>query len=133
MNNMKKSVAVTVGALLAGGMSVQAASANPFSYSDLGSGYQQEQSKEREAKCGEDKKAEMKEKAKEAKCGEGKCGEEMKAKMKEKAKEGKCGEGKCGEDMKAKMSEHQHEKKAEKAEEGKCGEGKCGEGKCGGQ
>lgn len=83
MNNMKKSVAVTVGALLAGGMTLSA-TANPFSYSDLGPGYQQEEQKEREAKCGE-----------------GKCGEEHKAKMKEKAdekaKEGKCGEGKCGE------------------------------------
>ncbi|WP_417683079.1 hypothetical protein [Pseudidiomarina aquimaris] len=54
MSNMKKSMAVTVGALLAGGLSMQAA-ANPFSYSDMPSGYQQEQSKERESKCGEGK------------------------------------------------------------------------------
>ena len=115
MNNMKKSVAVTVGALLAGGMTLSA-TANPFSYSDLGPGYQQEEQKEREAKCGEEHKAKMKEKADE-KAKEGKCGE------------GKCGEGKCGEEHKAKMKE----KADEKAKEGKCGEGKCGEGKCGGQ
>jgi len=93
------------------GTSIANAADNPFSMTELSSGYMVADSKE--GKCGGEKKAE------EGKCGEGKCGGEKKA------KEGKCGEGKCGGEK--------------KATEGKCGEGKCGgekkatEGKCGGE
>ena len=80
------------------GTSVANAADNPFSMTELSSGYMVADSKEGkcgEGKCGGEKKAE-----------EGKCGGEKKA------EEGKCGEGKCGGEK--------------KAEEGKCGEGKCG-------
>ena len=80
------------------GTSVANAADNPFSMTELSSGYMVADSKEGkcgEGKCGGEKKAE-----------EGKCGGEKKA------AEGKCGEGKCGGEKKAK--------------EGKCGEGKCG-------
>jgi len=53
------------------GTSVANAADNPFSMTELSSGYMVADSKE-------------------GKCGEGKCGGEKKA------KEGKCGEGKCG-------------------------------------
>ena len=69
------------------GTSVANAADNPFSMTELSSGYMVADSKEGkcgEGKCGGEKKAE------EGKCGEGKCGGEKKA------KEGKCGEGKCG-------------------------------------
>ena len=49
---------------------------------------------------------------------------EMKDKrdMKDKAKEGKCGEGKCGEGKRGDEMKHEKsEKKGEKSEEGKCG------------
>jgi len=85
------------------GTSVANAADNPFSMTELSSGYMVADSKEGkcgEGKCGGEKKTE------EGKCGEGKCGGEKKA------EEGKCGEGKCGGEKKAK--------------EGKCGEGKCG-------
>ena len=80
------------------GTSVANAADNPFSMTELSSGYMVADSKEGkcgEGKCGGEKKSE-----------EGKCGGEKKA------EEGKCGEGKCGGEKKAK--------------EGKCGEGKCG-------
>ena len=85
-------------------------SSNPFSMSELNSGYMQvADSHMQEGKCGGDKTT------KEGKCGEGKCGGAKKESM----------EGKCGGDKGTK--------------EGKCGEGKCGgakkesmEGKCGG-
>jgi uncharacterized low-complexity protein len=89
------------------------AAENPFTMSELSSGYMVADS-HMEGKCGEGKCGGDKAK-KEGKCGEGKCGGEkaMKDDCKDKAKkEGKCGEGKCGGD------------KAKK--EGKCGEGKCG-------
>ncbi len=73
---------------------------NPFSLTEISSGYM------------------VADKA-EGKCGEGKCGE---AKAKDtKEAEGKCGEGKCG-------GEKSHEAKdgGKKTGEGKCGEGKCG-------
>ena len=85
------------------GTSVANAADNPFSMTELSSGYMVADSKEGkcgEGKCGGEKKTE------EGKCGEGKCGGEKKA------EEGKCGEGKCGGEKKAK--------------EGNCGEGKCG-------
>jgi len=53
------------------GTSIANAADNPFSMTELSSGYMVADSKE-------------------GKCGEGKCGGEKKA------KEGKCGEGKCG-------------------------------------
>ena len=77
------------------------AAENPFSMSELSSGYMVADAHAAEGKCGEGKCGEGK-KAK----AEGKCGEGKKAKA-----EGKCGEGKCGEGKKAE------------------GEGKCGEGK----
>jgi uncharacterized low-complexity protein len=77
------------------------AAENPFSMSELSSGYMVADAHAAEGKCGEGKCGEGK-KAK----AEGKCGEGKKAKA-----EGKCGEGKCGEGKKAE------------------GEGKRGEGK----
>ncbi|MDX1705134.1 hypothetical protein [Pseudidiomarina sp.] len=127
MNNVKKSVSIAVGAMMASAAGVSAATASPFSYSELASGYQQQShqqvpDKHKEGKCGGERKEEMKDKAKEGKCGEGKCGETHKAEMKGHAEEMK---GKAEE-----MKGHAEEMK-DKAEEGKCGEGKCGEGKCG--
>ena len=79
---------VVVGAL---GASVAQADANPFSASDVASGYLQlAEGKCGEGKCGEGKCGESKDEGKDA---EGKCGG---AKDDGKAGEGKCGEGKCG-------------------------------------
>jgi uncharacterized low-complexity protein len=77
------------------GTSIANAGENPFSMTQLSSGYMVADS--HEGKCGEGKAAEEGkcggDKAKaEGKCGEGKCGAD-KAKH-----EGKCGEGKCGAD-----------------------------------
>jgi len=83
---------------------------NPFSNTELASGYNFDHAKDQKAggegKCGEDSKA-----CKEGKCGEGQCGEQC-GNEKEGGKgsmikpdenkahgEGKCGEGKCGEGM----------------------------------
>ena len=99
------------------GSGMATADQNPFSMTELSSGYMvadKHEGKCGEGKCGGDKAK----KAMEGKCGEGKCGGD-KAK---KAMEGKCGEGKCGGDK-------AREKTKEKA---KSMEGKCGEGKCGG-
>ena len=108
-NNSMKPLAIALGATFVtslAGTSVVNAAENPFSMTELSSGYMVAA----EGKCGEGKCGEgMKDKA-EGKCGEGKCGEGMKG-----SAEGKCGEGKCGEGMKDKAQE-----------EGKCGEGKCG-------
>ncbi|WP_408953262.1 hypothetical protein [Lysobacter sp. Hz 25] len=127
---IKKPIALAIGATLLGGLSL---SASAFAMSDLSQGYllgaQQappaaekaadakaaaDTAKHAEGTCGADKKAKEgscggDKKHAEGKCGEGKCGADKK-----KAGEGKCGEGKCGADKK------------------KAGEGKCGEGKCGG-
>jgi len=100
-----KPLAIALGAAFItslAGTSVANAAENPFSMSELSSGYmvaEMAEGKCGEGKCGGDKaKAEGKcggDKAKaEGKCGEGKCGGD-KAEAKEKA-EGKCGEGKCG-------------------------------------
>jgi len=101
-NTLKNPLALVIGATLASGAFVTAQAENPFSSTELSSGYMQladastaTAGKTEEGKCGGEKT----EKAEDGKTEEGKCGE------------GKCGEGKCG--------------------EGKCGEGKCGEGKCG--
>ena len=103
---VKNPLALALGAAFVtslAGASVANAAENPFSMTELSSGYMVADS--HEGKCGEGKCGGEK-KAKEGKCGEGKCGGEKKA------MEGKCGEGKCGGEKKAK--------------EGKCGEGKCG-------
>jgi uncharacterized low-complexity protein len=85
------------------GANVANAAENPFSMTELSSGYMVADSHE-------------------GKCGEGKCGGEKKM-------EGKCGEGKCGEGMKKMEGKCGGEKKME----GKCGGEKSMEGKCGGK
>jgi uncharacterized low-complexity protein len=89
-------IAAIVGAALVGSLSAMnvAAGENPFTASQLDSGYMQLASSHggEEGKCGEGKCGGEKE-------GEGKCGGEKEG-------EGKCGEGKCG---------------GEKEGEGKCG------------
>lgn len=129
MKAMKKSVSVAIGALLVNAAGVTA-SANPFGFTELPGGYQQEQQQQKqEMRCGGNKDAK---KAKEGKCGEGKCGEgkcggDEAKEHAEKHKEGKCGEGKCGGDKAMeKMDDKAKERMSEKAKEGKCGEGKCG-------
>lgn len=121
-NKSLKSILFT-GSIVAGSLlSVNTASANPFSFTDLGSGSQLRtalldnlvsQKYNLDLSCGEKSKDNSKNenKTKEAKCGdsktsEHKCGgkndsttmktKDMK-KMDDKSKEGKCGEGKCGE------------------------------------
>ena len=113
--SVMKPLAIALGATFItslAGTTIANATENPFSMTELSSGYMV--AEKAEGKCGEGKCGEGK-MQKEGKCGEGKCGE---GKMK---KEGKCGEGKCGE---GKM----------KGTEGKCGsaEDKAKEGKCGG-
>jgi uncharacterized low-complexity protein len=141
---IKKPLALVLGATLIGGLSL---SASAFAMSDLSQGYllgaQQappaaekaadakaaaDTTKTAEGSCGADKKAKegscgADKKAAEGKCGEGKCGADKK-----KAAEGKCGEGKCGADKKAGATKpvKTGEAAAKKAGEGKCGEGKCG-------
>jgi len=108
----QKPLAAALGAAFLTTVSASAiveANENPFTASQLSSGYMQ--IAEMEGKCGEGKCGAKKKAKKEGKCGEGKCGGEKKVE-----KEGKCGEGKCGGAKKA----------APKAKEGKCGEGKCG-------
>ena len=97
------------------GTQVANAKENPFTLTELSSGYMVADNHASEGTCGGKMKA----------TGEGNCGADKKA-----MGEGKCGEGKCGADKKA-MGEG-------KCGEGKCGadkkamgEGKCGEGKCG--
>jgi uncharacterized low-complexity protein len=65
------------------------AAENPFSMSELSSGYMVADAHAAEGKCGEGKCGEGKKAKAEGKCGEGKCGEGKKAEG-----EGKCGEGK---------------------------------------
>ncbi len=113
-----KPMAMALGTVFAtslAGMQTANADQNPFSMTQLSSGYMVADA--HEGKCGEGKcGAGLKDKAKSMK--EGKCGEGMKDKAKS-MKEGKCGEGKCG----AGMAD-----KAKSMKEGKCGEGKCGAG-----
>ena len=92
---IKKPVALALGAALVGGLTL---SASAFAMSDLSQGYllgaQQAQTAEKAADA----------KATDAKAAEGKCGADKKHaegscgadKDKKKAGEGKCGEGKCG-------------------------------------
>ena len=100
-----KPLAIALGATFVtslAGTTIANAAENPFSMTELPSGYMV--ADKAEGKCGEGKCGGKSEK--EGKCGEGKCGEGKSE------KEGKCGEGKCGEGKSKK--------------EGKCGEGKCG-------
>jgi len=109
-----KPVAVAIGAAFVtslAGTSIANAAQNPFSMTELSSGYMVAEGDMKEGKCGE---SHMKEK--EGKCGEGKMDKEGMDKSKMK-KEGKCGEGKCGE---GKMDKEGMDKSKMK-KEGKCG------------
>lgn len=101
----KTTIALAASAALTAGLALSpmtaSADVNPFTSTELSSGYMQLAegncggNKETEAKCGANKEAE-------AKCGankdaEAKCGANKEA---EKTKEGKCGEAKCGADKK---------------------------------
>lgn len=79
-------LALSSSLVMSSGLAV--ASDNPFSATQLDSGYQQTEAgkKAQEGKCGEGKCGGENRKAKEGKCGGDK----------KKSKEGKCGEGKCG-------------------------------------
>jgi uncharacterized low-complexity protein len=83
------------------------ASENPFSMSELSSGYMVADSHAAEGRRDKGKCAEGKKAGKEGKCGEGK----------KAGKEGKCGEGKCGE---GRIGTAEEQAEAER----KCGEGK---------
>ncbi|ALN83099.1 hypothetical protein [Lysobacter antibioticus] len=124
---IKKPVALAIGATLLSGLSL---SASAFAMSDLSQGYllgaQSAQAvaskavsaKKSEGSCGGDKKH-----------AEGGCGGVKKNTGKpvaKKAAEGKCGEGKCGGDKKGAAKPAAAKPTAKKAAEGKCGEGKCG-------
>jgi len=100
-----KPLAVALGAAFVSslaGTSVANAGENPFSMTELPSGYMVAETAE--GKCGEG----MMKKEAEGKCGGTEKAKEAEGAMKEKA-EGKCGEGKCGEGM------------MKKEAEGKCG------------
>jgi len=92
-----KPLAIALGATFVtslAGTTIANAAENPFSMTELPSGYMvadKAEGKCGEGKCGEGKCGSGEQKAKEGKCGEGKCGEGKSG------KEGKCGEGKCGE------------------------------------
>jgi len=98
-----KPLAIALGATFVtslAGTTIANAAENPFSMTELPSGYMvadKAEGKCGEGKCGEGKCGSGEQKAKEGKCGEGKM-----------EKEGKCGEGKCGSGE-------------QKAKEGKCG------------
>lgn len=113
-NKSLKSILFT-GSIIAGSLlSTNTATANPFNFTDLGSGSQLRaalldnlvsQKYNLDLACGEKSKDNSKNenKTKDAKCGEGKCGgkedsTKMKSadmkKMDDKSKEGKCGENK---------------------------------------
>ncbi len=132
-NKSLKNILFT-GSIVAGSLfTANAASANQFNFTDLGSGSHLRtellsniapMKYNLDLACGEKTKDDTKKenKTKEAKCGEGKCGE------------GKCGEGKCGEkkDSTKKTTEVKKtevKKSEDKTKEAKCGEGKCGESK----
>ncbi len=123
-NKSLKSILFT-GSIVAGSLlSTNTASANPFNFTDLGSGSQLRtalldnlvsQKYNLDLACGEKSKDNTK---KEDKSKDGKCGE------------GKCGEGKCGgKEDSTKMKSSDMKKMDDKSKEGKCGEGKCGENK----
>ncbi|MFQ6312577.1 HvfA family oxazolone/thioamide-modified RiPP metallophore [Lysobacter capsici] len=125
---IKKPLALALGATLIGGLSL---SASAFAMSDLSQGYLLGA---QQAPPAAEKAADAKAAADTAKTAEGSCGADKKAKEgscgadKKKAAEGKCGEGKCGGEKKADAAKpvKTGEAAAKKAGEGKCGEGKCG-------
>ncbi len=96
--NLHKSLAIAIGATFVTALAatpVANASENPFSMSQLSSGYMVAE-KDKEMKSGEGNCGGHKD-GKKMKSGEGKCGGDKAGKHKEgKSKEGKCGEGKCG-------------------------------------
>lgn len=133
-NKSLKSILFT-GSIVAGSfLSTTTASANPFSFTDLGSGSQLRtvlldnlvsQKYNLDLKCGENSKDKTKGdsktegKTKEAKCGEGKCGDS-------KTTEHKCG----GKNDSTKMKTSDIKKIGDsKTKDAKCGEGKCGDSK----
>ncbi len=118
-NKSLKSILFT-GSIVAGSLlSTNTATANPFSFTDLGSGSQLRtalldnlvsQKYNLDLACGEKSKDNTK--------------------KENKSKDGKCGEGKCGgKDDSTKMKSSDMKKTDDKSKEGKCGEGKCGENK----
>ncbi|MBK7629216.1 MAG: hypothetical protein IPJ23_00435 [Ignavibacteriales bacterium] len=124
-NKSLKSILFT-GTIVAGSLlSTSTASANPFSFTDLGSGSQLRtalldnlisQKYNLDLSCGEKTKDNSKSdsKTKDAKCGEGKCG----------------GDGKCGDKSDTtKMHMKDMKKMDSKTKDAKCGEGKCGDSK----
>lgn len=136
MSKQHPTLALAVGAVLAGGLSL---SGSAFAIHDLAQGYMVGAHAVAEGKCGEGKgghhtlaqvdtdkdgrispaefaAAHGGDGSRFAKYDTDKDGFISAAEMKA-AHEGKCGEGKCG--------------AAKAGQEGKCGEGKCGEGKCG--
>lgn len=107
-SNKSKLAAALGAAFLATSVAPMAsADVNPFSATQLNSGYDLANYGDKEGSCGEGSCGEGKKKG-EGSCGEGSCGE-----GKKKA-EGSCGEGSCGGEKKG-------------------GEGSCGEGSCGGK
>ncbi|MBK7631943.1 MAG: hypothetical protein IPJ23_14790 [Ignavibacteriales bacterium] len=133
-NKSLKSILFT-GTIVAGSLlSTSTASANPFSFTDLGSGSQLRtalldnlisQKYNLDLSCGEKTKDNSKSdsKTKDAKCGEGKCGDS-------KTTEHKCGDGKCGDKSDTtKMHMKDMKKMDSKTKDAKCGEGKCGDSK----
>ncbi|WP_037441587.1 HvfA family oxazolone/thioamide-modified RiPP metallophore [Shewanella mangrovi] len=127
MNQVKVSTLALALSGLAAATVASEANANPFSMTQLASGYQlmtpDGGDKAKEAKCGAEQKMKK----------DGKCGAEKKA-----MKEGKCGEGKCGADKAAMKMEKKDAKEMMKQQGDKMKEGTCGadhkmqhEGKCG--
>lgn len=129
-NKSLKSILFT-GSIVAGSLlSTNTAAANPFSFTDLGSGSQLRtalldnlvsQKYNLDLSCGEKTKDNSKgdSKTKDAKCGEGKCGDS-------KVKDHKCG----GKEDSTKMKTTDMKKMSDsKTKDAKCGEGKCGDSK----
>ncbi len=109
-------VAVTAASFMSSPL-INAAS-NPFSNTELASGFSWQGHSDLNAGGSDKRCGEGAEKV----CVEGKCGEDKKACV-----EGKCGEGQCGANCDGSKNE-QPKASDDKAAEGKCGEGKCGEG-----
>lgn len=122
---MKKSnkapLAIAIGSTIVSGLAASAVQAessltpneNPFSMTELSSGYMQT------AKADNSGSAKMKD----GSCGEGKCGSAMQKGSEEKTVEGKCAGNKP---MPKAMKRMPAASQPEKMPEGKCGEGKCG-------
>lgn len=107
-NKSKLAVALGAAFLATSVAPLASAEVNPFSATQLNSGYDLANYGDKEGSCGEGACGEGEKKG-EGSCGEGSCGG---GEGKKKA-EGSCGEGSCGGDKKG-------------------GEGSCGEGSCGG-